>query len=271
VRLSISPPSLQSAPFALLPDGRRVDKVTLSNDAGVSVELLTYGATVTSVKVRRWSATSAKVCQCAEPSIVAHFCYHPPTPCRPASQVPSKATGPEEVTLCYADFESLRTKSPFYGSTVGRVANRIAKGVFEVDGATYRVAANNGANHLHGGLRGLDKAVWTPTLFAREGAVGVRFSYESHDGEEGYPGNLSVTAEYALSAGNELSMEFAASTDKATPINMCNHAYWNLSGGLRERIHDHVLTLHAPYYVVADGALVRPPPRRWLEHGWAGR
>lgn len=95
---------------------------------------------------------------------------------------------------------------------------------------SYTLAVNNGANALHGGLVGFDKVIWEPRVYAKEGAVGVSFTYTSHDGEEGFPGNVAVTADYAVTAANELTMTFSATTDKATPINICNHAYWNLSG-----------------------------------------
>ena len=148
-------------PWSLTTAGARVDRVLLSNKNGMSVELITYGATVLSVKA------------------------------------PSKIQKePEELTLCYGDLGKLQSSSPFYGSTVGRVANRVAKGSFKIEGKTYQLATNNGENHLHGGLAGFDKVIWAPRVYAKEGAVGVEFSYVSHDGEEGYPGSVEVRADY---------------------------------------------------------------------------
>jgi aldose 1-epimerase len=186
----------------------------------VSVSLLSYGATISSVKV------------------------------------PSKSTEPEEVTLFYSDFETLKAKSPYYGSTVGRVANRIAKGRFSVDGVTYQLATNNGPNHLHGGVVGYDKVIWNSELVVSPGKASVVFTYKSHDGEGGYPGNVDVTVVYSLSDANELGMEFSATTDKATPINLCNHTYWNLSGNLRSKITNHRLLLDCPFFILADSTLI---------------
>jgi aldose 1-epimerase len=209
--------------FGLMPDGRRVDKIRLSNPSGVTVDLVTYGATVVSVRV---------------PS------------------KPSQGT-PEEVTLCHADLDKLRTASPYYGCTVGRFANRIAKGRFSVDGKDFAVATNNGANALHGGVVGFDKVLWTPRVFATADAAGVAFSYTAHDGEEGYPGELTVTATYSLSSTNELTMDFSATTTAATPVNLCNHTYWNLSGGLKAaNVYDHVLQLNCPAYLPIDATSI---------------
>jgi aldose 1-epimerase len=210
----------QSTEFGVLPDGRRVDQIRLTSPSGMELSLITYGATITSVKV------------------------------------PSKTTGPEEVTLCYPTLEELRTKSPYYGCTAGRVANRIAGGKFVVDGKEYTVATNNGPNSLHGGIVGFDKVVWTPRIFVDASSAGVEFTYLSKDGEEGYPGNLMASATYTLTDKNEVVMDFKATTDKATPVNMCNHTYWNLSGGLKENIHNHVLTLHCPGYLPVNSVQI---------------
>ena len=148
-------------PWAFTASGVRVDKILLTNSKGMSLEMTNYGATVLSVKA------------------------------------PSKLHAePEELTLCYGDLAKLQSSSPFYGATVGRVANRIARGSFSVDGKRFQLATNNGDNHLHGGLAGFDKAVWSPRLYAKDGVVGVEFSYTSHDGEEGYPGAVAAVADY---------------------------------------------------------------------------
>ena len=209
--------------FGAMPDGAPVSKVVLRNASGVEVALTSYGATVLSVRV-------------------------------PSRAAPAVA---EEVTLCHATLEALRAGGNYYGSTVGRVANRIAKGRFAAGGRDFATALNNGPNTLHGGVVGFDKRLWAPRVFAREGAAGVAFSLLAHDGEEGFPGALSVSAEYELTAASELRMRFIASdATRATPVNLCNHTYWNLSGGLRDKILDHVLTLHAPVYTAVDATLI---------------
>ena len=187
----------------------------------MEVTLLTYGATILSVKT------------------------------------PSKTSSvPEEVTLCSTTMDDLLQKTNYYGCTAGRVANRIAKGKFTVDNKEYSLVTNNGVNHLHGGTIGYDKVVWTPRVFCQANEVGVEFTYVSPDGEEGYPGNVVAKAEYKLTASNEIAMTFTATTDKSTPINMCNHAYWNLSGNLKNNIYNHILTLNCPGYLPVDSTLI---------------
>lgn len=200
------------------------DLISLKNDSGMEVHLSTYGATITSVKV-------------------------------PSAADPKKA---EEVTLCSGDsIESLMANGNYYGSTVGRVANRIAKGRFEVGGRSYSTVLNNNGNTLHGGMIGYDKRIWSSALFASAGEAGVKFSLQSHDGDEGFPGAINVTAEYSLTAKNEIKMTFRANNaTKATPINVVNHAYWNLSGDLKSNIKDHVLKLHASHYTPVDGTQI---------------
>jgi aldose 1-epimerase len=141
---------------------------------------------------------------------------------------------------------------PYFGSTVGRFANRIADGSFAINGKNYTLACNDGKNHLHGGLKAFDKVVWQAEPMTEGDITGVRFFYLSKDGEEGYPGNLHVTVLYLLTEDNELIIDYKAETDKITPINLTNHAYWNLQGAGSGTIFDHVLKLNASHYLPTD-------------------
>ena len=201
--------------------GKSVQRILLSSPSGMSMALTSYGATILSIKT-------------------------------PAA----RGAPPAEVTLCHASLPALTTSSPYFGATCGRVANRIAKGRFTVDGAEHKLAVNNGANALHGGLIGFDKVLWDHRVYVTPSAAGVEFTYTSPAGEEGYPGTLLARADYRLTDANEVRMEFTATSDAPTPVNMCNHTYFNLSGDLRESIHDHVLQLNMPFYTPADATQI---------------
>jgi aldose 1-epimerase len=162
---------------------------------------------------------------------------------------PDRSGKKEEVTLCYDTLDGIMSGTTFYGATIGRVGNRIAKGAFALNGAEYNLATNNGVNHLHGGLKGFDKVFWDFDLTA----TGVRFRYVSKDGEEGYPGELTTTVEFALEDTNKLVMKYQATVEwKSTPVNICNHAYWNLSGGFKRSIKCHNLELNCESYLPVD-------------------
>lgn len=175
--------------FGNAPDGP-VEKYTLKNDQGMEVEIITYGATVQSIKV------------------------------------PDKNGQIGEVTLGFDDLEGYLGEHPYFGAIVGRYGNRIAKGKFSIDGSAYTLATNNGPNALHGGIKGFDKVIWK----AEEIANGVALQYVSADMEEGYPGVLSVKVSYTLNNGNELLIAYQATTDKPTVCNLTNHTYFNLAG-----------------------------------------
>lgn len=147
-------------------------------------------------------------------------------------------------------FDSLSTylsHPPYFGALIGRYANRIAKGHFELDGKEYQLAVNDGPNHLHGGIKGFDKVLWQVEV-PDSSRSALILKYHSKDGEEGYPGNLSVTVRYELSDDNSLKITYDATTDKATPINLTNHSYFNLSGDLSKTVLNEVLMIHAPEY-----------------------
>src|SRR5256885_4363897 len=167
-------------PFGRLPDGATVEAFTLANARGVEVRAMSYGATIISVRT------------------------------------PDRSGRVDDIVLGFDRFDDYLTKARFFGSVVGRYGNRIGKGRFTLDGSTIQLATNNGANHLHGGTRGFDKALWKGEPFDRDGNAGVVFTYTSVDGEEGYPGTLKVSVTYTLTARNELILDYAATTDKTT-------------------------------------------------------
>ncbi|MDP4285298.1 MAG: aldose epimerase family protein [Bacteroidota bacterium] len=159
------------------------------------------------------------------------------------------------VIVGFDNLEPYLKNPPHLGSLVGRFGNRIAEAKFTLDGATYQLAANNGKNHLHGGLKGFDKVVWESTILP-DGITGISLNYLSEDGEEGYPGNLNVTVQYSLTDEDELKIEYNATTDKATPVNLTNHSYFNLSGDLSNTIYDHKLMIAADSYTPVDSNLI---------------
>jgi aldose 1-epimerase len=166
-------------------------------------------------------------------------------------RVPDRTGELGEVTLGFDEPARYLQPHPFFGSTAGRYANRIALGRFTLDGVTYQLVTNNGPNHLHGGERGFDKRVWKAEP---EGTNSVRYRYTSADGEEGYPGTLQVSVRYTLTEKDELRLDYEATTDKATVLNLTNHTYWNLAG--RGDIRAHELRLHAARYTPVDAGLI---------------
>jgi aldose 1-epimerase len=217
---SMQPPRVTREPFGQLPDGRRVDVFTMRNGHGIEVRAMTYGAIITAIRT------------------------------------PDRDNTIADVTLGFDSLAGYLGASPYFGAIVGRYANRIANGRFTLDGVEYHLARNNGPNSLHGGNRGFDKVLWTGEPFESDSTQGVRFRYESADGEEGYPGKVTVEVTYALTAGDELIVDYDASTTKATPLNLSQHTYWNLHGDGRGTILDHVLTLHAGGFTPVDSTLI---------------
>ena len=210
--------NVQKQPFGRTPDGTAVEICTLANDKGLKARVMTYGATLVSL------------------------------------EVPDRTGRPCDIVLGYDTLDGYIKNNPYFGSTVGRYGNRIAKGRFTLDGATYQLATNNGENHLHGGTKGVDKVVWKAESVRGDGEVGVKFSYLSKDGEEGYPGNLNITVVYTLTNANELRISYEATTDKATPVNLTHHSYFNLAG--EGDVLGHELTINADAYTPVDAGLI---------------
>lgn len=165
---------------------------------------------------------------------------------------PEKDGDTSQIIVGFDSLSTYLNQPPYFGALIGRYANRIAKGHFKLEGKDYQLAVNDGANHLHGGIKGFDKVLWAVEV-PDSNQTELILRYTAKDGEEGYPGNLSVTVHYRLTENNALKITYDASTDKATPINLTNHSYFNLSGDLNKTILDEVLTINAANYSpVAD-------------------
>lgn len=201
-------------------DGAAVDQYTLSNAAGLTAKIITYGA------------------------ILAEL------------DVPDRNGKLGDVVLGFDNLKDYLERNPHFGSTVGRVANRIAKGKFALDGKEYTLAINNGPNSLHGGLKGFDKKMWKAEPKTVPNGAALELSYISKDGEEGYPGTLTVTVVYTLNNDDALRIDYTATTDKTTPVNLTNHSYFNLAGAKSADILDHELTLAADKYTPVDDTLI---------------
>ncbi|MEM7473501.1 MAG: aldose epimerase family protein [Planctomycetota bacterium] len=171
-------------------------------------------------------------------------------------EVPDRNGKIENVNLGFSSLEKYLAGHPYLGSTVGRFCNRIAAGKFNLDSNSYELAINNGPNHLHGGIVGFDKLIWAAEILEGSQDCGVRFSLESPDGQEGYPGTLQIVAEYRWNDSNELSYSFQATTDKPTVLNLTNHAYWNLGGVGSGDIRGHELKLFCDRYLDVDADLI---------------
>src|ERR1017187_3881456 len=209
---------ISSAPFGQTRDGRPVDLYTLRNVHGVEVRLTNYGGIVTS-----WL-------------------------------VPDRQGRPGDVVLGYDALDGYLKATPYFGCLVGRYCNRIAKGRFTLNGVTRQLAVNNGPNSLHGGLRGFDKVVWQAKPLMTPDGPAVELSYLSPDGEEGFPGNLSVKAVYLLTQDNGLRLDFTATTDQDTIVNLTQHSYFNLAG--RGDILNHAMQINADQFTPVDSSQI---------------
>jgi aldose 1-epimerase len=212
--------TVTSAPFGKLPDGTSLQLFTLTNAKGTRVRATDYGGIITSLEV-------------------------------------ADRTGQlGDVVLGYDSIDGYLKSSPYFGSIVGRYGNRIAKGSFTIDGTGYKLAVNNGPNHLHGGIKGFDKVVWKAAPFERAGEAGIVFTHVSADGDEGYPGRLEATITYTLTDANELAFDYRATTDKPTHVNLTQHSYFNLAGDGSGDVLGHELMLSADRYTPVDATLI---------------
>jgi galactose mutarotase-like enzyme/glycogen debranching enzyme len=218
--LSMTSPRVTRAPYGRLPDGSNVDGYSIRNARGTTMHVITYGGIITSLRVA------------------------------------DRTGNLDDVVLGFDSLAGYLHDSPYFGAIVGRYANRIAKGRFTLDGVTHQLPVNNGPNSLHGGTRGLDKVVWQAAPFENDSAGGVVLTYVSPDGDQGYPGRLDLRVTYTLDDRNELAVEYHATTDKATPVNLSQHTYFNLAGAGRGDVLGHVLQLDASRYTPVDSTLI---------------
>ncbi len=210
--------SLETMDFGKTPEGVPVSLYVLKN-GGITAKVMTYGAILTEL------------------------------------DVPDRQGKPADVVLGFDNLEGYLAGHPYFGAAIGRVANRIAKGRFTLDGTEYSLAVNNGPNTLHGGLKGFDKVVWKAEDVSGPAGPAVKLTYQSRDGEEGYPGNLATSVTYTVT-GDALRIDYTATTDKATPVNLTNHSYFNLAGPASGTILKHELMLAADQYTPVDDTLI---------------
>lgn len=211
-------PSVIESEFGTMPDGTKIQQFTLTNDNGVEAKIITYGGIITSLKT------------------------------------PDKNGNLENIVLGFDELEPYLKGTPYFGALIGRYGNRIAGGKFKIDDTVYQLDTNDGPNHLHGGIVGFDKKIWSAEPFTTESGAGVQLHLVSEDGDQEYPGKLSVTAAYTLTNNNELITDFYAVTDKTTIVNLTQHSYFNLAG--KGQILDHELMINADHYTPVDNTLI---------------
>lgn len=203
--------------FGQLNDGQTVHQFTLTNENDIEIKIINYGGIITSLKT------------------------------------PDRDGNLENVVLGFDNLEDYQKENPYFGALIGRYGNRIEKGAFELNGKDYQLTINDGENHLHGGEQGFDKVLWSAETI--DDSI-LQLSYLSPDGEEGYPGNLQVTVTYRLTEDNELRIDYEATTDQATPVNLTAHSYFNLTGDPSNDILDHQLKLNAENYTPVNNQLI---------------
>jgi aldose 1-epimerase len=212
--------SVRRAPYGTLPDGQAVEIFTIANRRGLVLRAITYGCIIVSLE----------------------------SPDREGSRA--------DVVLGFASLADYLRNPLFFGAVIGRYANRIAHGRFTLDGLTYQVTTNLGAHHLHGGARGFDKVVWQGEPFQDDRGAGVAFSHTSPDGDEGFPGSVAVRVTYTLTEHDALVVDYAATSDRATPMNLTQHSYFNLAGEGTGDVLDHRLAIDADFYTPTDADLI---------------
>ncbi len=212
--------SSEQKPFGKTNDGTAVEQYILRNSHGMQATVITYGGVLQSLKV------------------------------------PDKHGQLDDVVLGFDNVQGYQSGTAFFGATIGRFGNRLAGGAFELDGKRYQVPLNDGPNALHGGAQGFDKRVWKAEPVKDKDSVGVKLSYLSKDGEMGFPGNLHTEVTYRLNDKNELHIDYTATTDKPTVLNLTNHSYFNLAGAGNGDILKHVTTLHASHYTPVNATLI---------------
>ncbi|HRA41858.1 MAG TPA: aldose epimerase family protein [Pyrinomonadaceae bacterium] len=213
-------PKITKDNFGQTADGKAVEIYTLTNSRGSEARIMTYGGTVVSLKV------------------------------------PDKSGKLGDVVLGFDSVADYEKHTSFFGALIGRYGNRIAKGKFSIGGKEYTLATNNGENHLHGGVKGYDRVVWTAKPFTSAAGANLELKYLSKDGEEGYPGNLNITVVYTLTEKNELKIVYSATTDKATVVNLTHHSYFNLAGAGAPTILDHELTIAGSKFTPTDAGSI---------------
>ena len=219
--LALAQGKITKASFGKTPAGEQVDIYTLRNAKGMEARITNYGGIVVSLTA------------------------------------PNRSGELADVVLGFTDLESYLTKNdPYFGAIIGRYGNRIGKGRFMLNGVEYKLATNNGENHLHGGIKGFDKVVWTAKEQNAKAGPALVLTYLSKDGEEGYPGNLQVTVTYTLTNLNELKIDYSATTDKDTVINLTHHSYFNLAGEGNGNILNHDVTINANRFVPTDAGSI---------------
>jgi aldose 1-epimerase len=212
--------SIHNSFFGNMPGGKTAELFSLTNRHGMTVKITNYGGIITSIII------------------------------------PDKAGKMSDVALGFDQFDGYLQQPPYLGAIIGRYGNRIARGKFSLDGAEYTLAANNGLNHLHGGIIGFDKVLWRASELHEKEKIGLQLQYLSKDGEEGYPGNLTVSVTYWLSDANEILIDYMATTDKKTIINLTNHSYFNLKDGGETPITGHRLLINANAFTPIDSTLI---------------
>ena len=201
-------------------DGTDVDQFILSNNSGMEIRIINYGGIITS-----WTA-------------------------------PDKNGNYKDIVLGYNTLAEYEAETPYFGALIGRYGNRIAKGKFSLDNQEYTLAVNNGVNHLHGGLKGFDKVIWDAKTIVSDSTVSLELSYLSKDMEEGYPGNLETKVTYTLNNKDELSVNYEATTDKPTIVNLTQHSYFNLTADFNQDILGHELVINADSFLPVDNTLI---------------